>query len=254
MNNAEYHAHPALSKSGLDQINRSPAHYQAWLTDPRIETPAMKIGTAAHCAILEPDRFQTDYIAAPEGIDRRTKAGKEQWADMESSGKIILPADDYAALLAMRESVMSHPSARELLSEGVAEQSYFGQLWGVDVKCRPDWLISGIVVDLKTTQDASLSGFSKSIANYRYAVQHAFYSDVLAACGIDVSAFIFVAVEKVAPYAIGVYELDAASVEVGREAYQRNLDTYKRCLDTGEWPAYSNAIESISLPKWAIAA
>ena len=252
MNNHEYHANPAISKSGLDRINISPAHYKAWLTEDRVETPAMKLGTAAHCAILEPERFQSDYIAAPDGIDRRTKAGKEAWSDMESSGKIILPAADYAALLAMRESVMSHQSARELLSEGVAEQSFFGRLWDVDVKCRPDWLTSGIVVDLKTTQDASLIGFSKSIANFRYAVQHAFYCDVLSVCGVEPQAFIFVAVEKTAPYAVGVYEMDAASVEIGREAYQRNLDTYKRCLDTSEWPAYSTAIESISLPKWAM--
>ena len=254
MDNATYHAHPAISKSGLDQINRSPSHYQAWLTEDRIETAAMKLGTAAHCDILEPDRFKTDYIAMPEGLDRRTKEGKARYAELESSGKIILAMDDYLAVQAMRESVMSHPSARELLAEGMAEQSFFGRLWDVDVKCRPDWLNNGIVVDLKTTTDASLNGFSKSIANFRYAVQAAFYSDILASLGHDVVAFLFIAVEKTAPYAVGVYELDDMSLEIGREQYQRDLDTYRRCVESGEWPAYSSSIERISLPKWAIAA
>lgn len=254
MTNEEYHAHPALSKSGLDRLAISPAHYQAWLSEPRIETPAMKLGSAVHCGILEPDRFLKDYAPLPEGLDRRTKAGKEMYAELESSGKILLSADDLETVNRMRDSVLAHPAARELLAEGIAETSHFAELGGVAVKCRPDWLSGGIVVDLKTTQDASLSGFSKSIANYRYAVQAPFYSDILASLGHDVVAFLFIAVEKTAPYAVGVYELDDMSIEIGREQYQHDLDTYRRCVESGEWPAYSNGIEKISLPKWAIAA
>ena len=253
MTNEEYHAHPALSKSGLDRMAISPAHYQAWLTEPRIETPAMKFGTAAHCCILEPDRFLVEYERLPN-IDRRTKAGKETYAELESTGKILLSADDWIAIHKMHESVMNHPAARELLSEGIAETSHFSTIDGVAVKCRPDWLNKPIVADLKTTQDASLSGFSKSIANYRYAVQAAFYSDILASLGHDVVAFLFIAVEKTAPYAVGVYELDDMSLEIGREQYQRDLDTYRRCVESGEWPAYSNGVEKISLPRWAVTA
>ena len=254
MNNHEYHAHPALSKSGLDRLNISPAHYQAWLSEPRIETPAMKIGTAVHCAILETNRFMKDYAPLPEGLDRRTKAGKEMYAELESSGKILLSADDWETCNRMRDSVLAHPAARELLSEGVAETSHFSELDGVPVKCRPDWLSGGLVVDLKTTQDASSAGFAKSVANYRYTVQASYYSDILASLGHEVIAFLFVAVEKTAPCAVGVYELDDMSIEVGREQYQRNLDTYRRCIETGEWPAYSNGVEKISLPRWAVTA
>lgn len=254
MTNEEYHKHPALSKSGLDRLAISPAHYQAWLTDPRIETPAMKFGTAAHCAILEPTRFVNEYDVLPSGLDRRTKEGKAIYTELEAKGKTLLSIDDWQAIHGMLDSVMDHPAARDLLSEGLAETSYFSEMDRVAVKCRPDWLSSGIVVDLKTTQDASLSGFSKSIANYRYAVQAAFYSDILASLGHDVVAFLFVAVEKTAPYAVGVYELDDMSLEIGREQYQRDLDTYRRCIESGEWPAYSSSVEMISLPKWAIAA
>ena len=254
MTNEEYHKHPALSKSGLDRLAISPAHYQAWLTEPRIETPALKFGSAAHCGILEFERFERDYIPAPDGLDRRTKAGKELFAELEASGKTIIGINDLDVICRMRASVFAHPAARELLSEGIAETSHFSTIDGVSVKCRPDWLSGGIVVDLKTTQDASLNGFSKSIANYRYAVQAAFYSDILASLGHDVVAFLFIAVEKTAPYAVGVYELDDMSLEIGREQYQRDLDTYRRCVASGEWPAYSNGIEKISLPRWAVTA
>lgn len=252
LTNAEYHAHPSLSKSGLDRLAISPAHYQAWLTDPRIETAAMRFGTAAHCAILEPARFEQEYAPLPEGLDRRTKDGKALYAELEATGKTLLSMDDWNTLNRMRDSVLAHPAARELLSEGQAETSHFSELYGVSVKCRPDWLSGGLVVDLKTTQDASLSGFSKSIANYRYAVQHAFYSDILASLGHEIIAFLFIAVEKTAPFAVGVYELDDMSIEIGREQYQSDLDTYRRCVESGEWPAYSNGVEKISLPRWAV--
>lgn len=254
LSNAEYHRHPAISKSGLDRINQSPAHYQAWRNEPRKETPALTFGSAAHAFILERESFFDRYIVAPDGIDRRTKDGKAQWAEFEAqaNGKTLIRSEDMQSIDAMDSAVHQHQSAAELLAEGIAEVSAFGNLWGVDVKCRPDWLREdGIVVDLKTTDDAGPGAFPSSVAKYRYHVQSALYQDILALLGIRVSAFVFIAVEKQAPYAVGVYELDADSLEAGRSAYQRNLDTYKRCTETGLWPAYSSAIETIQLPRWA---
>jgi len=252
--NAEYHAHPAISKSGLDRINQSPAHYRSWLTEPRKETPALALGSAAHAYILERDSFFDRYAVSPDGIDRRTKDGKAAWAEFEtqSAGKTVIKIEDLQQITAMAGRVWWHQSARELLSEGRAEVSVFGNLWGVDVKCRPDWLREdGIVVDLKTTDDASPDAFPSSVAKWRYHVQAALYQDILALLGIKIKAFVFIAVEKNPPYAVGVYELDAASIEVGRELYQTNLATYKTCIETGQWPAYSPAIETIQLPRWA---
>lgn len=259
MSNADYHAHDFISKSGLDRIDQSPAHYRAWLSEPRITTPAMTFGSACHAAVLEPDTFDRRYAVMPSGIDRRTKAGKEAWDvfSAESSGREIITADDLEKLESIRASILAHPVAEELLDSGSgkAEVSVFGELDGVAVKCRPDWLRDdGIVVDLKTTDCAGPSAFSRSVAKYRYHVQAAFYSDLLqAVTGESVKAFVFVAVEKTAPFAVSVFELDAESMEAGRTAYQRNLDTYRRCLEANHWPAYSDAIETLTLPRWVFA-
>ena len=51
--------------------------------------------------------------------------------------------------------------------EGLTELSFFSEdLGGIRAKCRPDWISNdkNIVIDLKTTQDASPKGFQKSIA------------------------------------------------------------------------------------------
>lgn len=82
MENADYHAHPAISKSHLDLIARSPLHYWARYIDPnRVPTEptdAMRLGTAVHTLTLEADQFEARYAVAP-AVDRRYKAGKEAW-------------------------------------------------------------------------------------------------------------------------------------------------------------------------------
>jgi hypothetical protein len=91
MENTEYHAHPALSASGLRVLKRSPLHYwDRYINPDRVTTEpteAMQLGTLIHCAVLEPDQFDVRYIAVPEGIDKRTKEGKQVWADLLATGR-----------------------------------------------------------------------------------------------------------------------------------------------------------------------
>lgn len=251
MSNADYHAHPALSKSGTDDLEKSPMHFKARREKPREETPAMALGTAVHALTLEPESFWDRYIVAPPGIDRRTTAGKAAWANIENSGKIVLKAEDMQQIEAMASAVRAHPVTEALFDEGRAEVSFFSRLSDVDVKCRPDWFREdGIIVDLKTTEDASPGGFASSVAKWNYHKQAAFYSDILSEMGISVAAFVFIAVEKTYPYAVGVYELDLEALDLGRQAYRANLETYRTCLETGQWPGYSSNVEVLNLPRW----
>lgn len=182
----------------------------------------------------------------------------------EVGDKIVISEEEYAKAQAIAASVMSHPVAGKLFAKGsgVAELSCYwtDEKTGVLCRCRPDfWRHDGIVVDLKTTVDASPEGFSKSIEGWRYHVQDAFYNDgIRAAISQSNSdrkppkAFVFVAVEKTAPYAVGVYRLDSDSVQIGRREYRENLDTYAACLGTDSWPGYGDKIQPIGLPEWRI--
>ena len=249
---SEYHAYPSLNNSGIKQLLKSPAHYQAYLAEPHEQTKAMLIGSATHSAVLEPHLFEAEYIAMPDGIDRRTKEGKAAYAELEASGKTILYADDYENVLQISKAVRTHDTAGRLLGMGEAEVSIFTEIDGVPAKCRADWLRQRCIVDVKTTDDASPEGFARSIAKYGYDIQAAWYLDCCAAAGIEAYTFVFVAVEKSAPYAVGIYELDYASLEVGRSKYQRALSLWKHCTATDEWPGYSPEIITLSLPAWAM--
>lgn len=264
MENADYHAHPAISKSHLDLIARSPLHYWARYLDPKRvipePTPAMRLGSALHAHVLELHKWDQEYAIAPEGIDRRTKAGKETFAafEAEAAGKTVITSDDAAQIQAMGRAVFKHPAAAMLLGlPGKAETTH---MWtdaatGLECKCRPDWLTDdgNIVVDLKTTEDASPAGFRKSIGQYRYGVQAAWYLNGLeAASGTRPSQWIFIAVEKKAPYAVAVYAADEQMIQLGHEQAMRDLQRIAECRADDRWPGYSDQIEPISLPPWML--
>jgi hypothetical protein len=262
MDNTAYHAHPAVSKSHLDLIARSPLHYWARYLDPnRVApepSPQMRLGTALHTHVLELSRWDEEIAVAPSDINRRTKEGREQWAAFEASsvGKAVITADDAAQVMAMGRAVLRHPAAAMLLGlPGKAETTH---MWtdastGLECKCRPDWLTDdgSIVVDLKTTKDASPRGFKQSIANFSYQKQAAWYLHGLEqATGRRPDQFIFICVESTAPYACAVYAADAEMIDRGHDQAMRDLAKLAVCKAADHWPSYSDQIETISLPAW----
>ena len=245
--NSAYHLMDAISKSDLDLIHKSPYHYRMAI---RSETPAMKLGTALHCAVLEPERFGMTYIEV-EG-DRRTKTVKETIKAAEEAGRIVLTSDEMAAVQGMAASIQESQNFRTFSPDAVTEHSVFGYLEGVPVKCRPDMWVEkyNVLIDLKTTEDASPQAFAKSCRRYRYHVQDAFYRHVIsAATGVsaDDMAFGFCVVEKQPPYAVAWYEIDAPDTERGWLEALADLGEYKDAKEHDDWKGYSNKIVTISL-------
>ncbi len=184
---------------------------------------------------------------------------KAEWL-ANNGHRTVLEQEQFDQLHSMRAAVMAHPAASRLMSRaGKAEQSVYwiDAATGELCRCRPDfWTDDGIIVDVKTTEDASPEGFARSIANYGYDVQDAFYQDGVAAAGRPVRAFLFLAVQKDAcvvdghSYGVAVYQMDEASRELGRAKYRQDLGVYAQCRRTNIWPNYGDKIESISLPQW----
>lgn len=221
----EYHAHPAISKSKLDQINKSMLHY---LEPVPYETNSLIIGSAVHDAILSPDVFESNYILQPETI--KVRRGK-QWDEFQElhAGKTVMKQKEFDVVRTIRDRVYSHPIGKNMFNGGEPEMSYFNkaEYFGTEIerKCRPDYVNQGYVFDLKTTRDASKRGFQRSLQQYRYHVQAAFYMDVLNDEGMNVEHFTFICVETSAPYPIAIYLLDADDVQNGREDYIENIKT-----------------------------
>ena len=116
-----YDSIPAVRRSELWEIRKSPAHYQWAVEHPSKETPALKFGTASHKFILEEEEFWKEYILEPE-VDRRTKDGKAVWSqfvqERDREGKSSVSASDYATILEMNAAILENQTATALLKTG----------------------------------------------------------------------------------------------------------------------------------------
>jgi exodeoxyribonuclease VIII len=251
MTNQEYHSKTDyISKSLLDMIHKSPAHYKAYIEGEKQEpTAAMIFGSLVHGVVFD----QNNYAVLPENLDRRTKEGKavyDMFMFANKGTELIVTQDQYEHALNIKNAVHNHEKASLLLQQGQAEMSVFGKIENFDAKCRVDFLNTkhNVIVDLKTTNSAAPDEFAKSVWNYRYHVQAAFYLDLTKA-----ERFFFIAVDKEKPFNVELYELDPEAIERGRQEYKKDIQTLQKCLDTGNWHGYTEdkKIHIISLPTWA---
>ncbi|MCK5439688.1 MAG: PD-(D/E)XK nuclease-like domain-containing protein, partial [Gemmatimonadetes bacterium] len=172
MSMADYHDCKALSRSGIVDLLRSPAHYYArHRAEGRKEmksTPAMQFGIRVHMAVLEPVKFATTYQVGPDVKSKASREWKDAVAD-HTTVELIKPAD-IAKVRGIMESVFSHPAVKGGgLLDGRAEVSYFWTDDGREYRVRPDMVThDGMVIDLKTTGDASYETYHKHAWNMGY--------------------------------------------------------------------------------------
>jgi hypothetical protein len=114
MPEADYRSATAIAGSDAKHIlpPKTPAHYAAHMAGELKREPskAMLLGTMAHLAVLEPQKLDTAFVERPEGIDLRTKLGKE-WK--ESVGTMpVLDQDEARAVRGIRDSVSPQTKQR----------------------------------------------------------------------------------------------------------------------------------------------
>lgn len=234
----EYDNIPALRRSNLWLMRKSPAHYKYAIENPEEPTPALLFGIAAHMAILEPERFKVEYITAPK-IDRRTKAGKEEWEKMMQSGKYILSNEDSEDIKGMIEAIQKNELAMSLLKgEHEVPIQWTDPETGEECKCRPDVIGENLIVDYKTTTSCDNGEFERAAKKYGYQLQAAMYREGLLQIRFKNYGFAFIAQEKKAPYFVRVYFCDEGWIDDGVVIYRDLINLYHKCKVNNDWPGY----------------
>ena len=271
MSEEKYHAIEACSSSQLRKMRRSAAHCKAYREEDD-SSDSMDLGSAVHLAILEPERYEEEVAIAGD-CETKFKSGKKGGQPCGASGKYLRngqwycgrhdPGDDEgeafdgyvvsesAELVA--SAIKGHPTAAALLSSGVSEVV---ALWKEECLCKAridNWRDDlSTIVDLKTTRDASKDEFQRTIWHRGYFQQLAFYGRGLRALGKEVESYVIVAAETSPPYAVAVYELDITTVNAGRRLNDDLLPEFAACHKESVWPGYSEDLQEIGLPHWAL--
>lgn len=257
----EYFAWDAVSNSKLNLLKRSPRHYQHGFNEP---TDAMLLGTLVHSGVLEPLSIAKRYVFMPEYAkhpENKTKSGDRSFASttdfvkkMEESfrqlnfDKEIVTEAQYNVMVGMASALTENETAKHLFRDGKSEVCvvWNDEETGLRCKARADWLKPGIMVDLKTTDDASK--FERSIVTYGYHRQMAFYTRGLAANGIEAEPWI-VCVEKKAPFGCRCAPMDVEALRIGAAEIDELLSLLIECQTQNVWPGYQNP-SAWSVPEW----
>ncbi|NBX88197.1 MAG: hypothetical protein EBQ97_06740, partial [Bacteroidetes bacterium] len=86
----EYRSLPHLNASKFKAFYKSPMHFKH--QEQPEETEEMRIGTAVHGLLLEPNAFTGNFAYAPLGLDRRKTEDKNRYAEFvaASEGKMVM--------------------------------------------------------------------------------------------------------------------------------------------------------------------
>lgn len=239
-----YNAHPALRASYLKMVLEAPKIYEWFVVKkmPRKITPALEFGDLAHKALLEPAHFKKHMIMEPKFSGTGMKAAKQSWYDALPHGAIVVDDKDAEVLTGMMGSLVDDPDIQKLLSKGYPELSLY---WddaktGRRCKARPDYITEdGWIINFKTAADASLRGFHYAIQDQGYHLQAVSYTTgYREVFGKEPQGYIWVVVEKTAPWLTAIYVADQALMEVGEKDYRTAIDLVDACTKSGVWPSY----------------
>lgn len=255
----EYFAIDALSITHLKELRRSPLHYRYAGEHPK-ETPALALGTAAHTATLEPERFERQFAS----WDRRSKSGNlcprnGKWWDaflQANVGKEILTEDQYLNALAIAAAVRADPIAKRYLEAGEPEVVMTWSMGGRDCKGRVDWMTSypgdvPTLVGLKSARDCRPFIFGSAAAKLGYHLQWGYYFNGFSIIRDGVKPrMVEIVVESTPPHAVVVYRIPDDVLLQGEEEFQQLMTMLAICEREGSWPGPATVEQDLTLPSW----
>jgi len=262
----------AVNNSSIGPIARSPAHYREALRRPPPGREVFRLGNFLHAGALEPLSLLQRYAVLPDlASDLRRADGtpydnprgtaefRRRVAEFRrvNRDKQIVDRPWLDALLGVAAGLKRNARARDLLT-GPDVRFEVVVVWNdreTDLLCKARLdaldLPARRLADLKSTADAGDDAFCRSIADYGYDRQAAFYADAIEAlCGDPVQAWI-VAAEKEAPFAVRAAPVADATLATGRRKYRRALRTIAACRQADAWPTYPDPA-AWELPRYLI--
>lgn len=272
MSNDWYHddctVEPSASSTMLFRLlNECPAkvYYDSYLPArysknkkkvKREDNDRFDLGDACHTAVLE-GQFWTDRCTiVPSGnwSSPRAQFLKKQ---AQQQGGVALLKMQATKVFAMRDALLADKQARELVTSGQNELSYFwfDEARGIWVKVRPDVrrrckenLVH--VVDYKTSQGSvAARSVAYRMAEFGYHVSAAMYLDVMEKVeGKRPASFTLLCQETTKPHLLNILPIGELALDWGKIQLRAALDLFTECVKRKQWPQYVRG-ETLEIPR-----
>lgn len=202
---------------------------------PSKKSDAYNFGSAFHCMILEPEKFDERFyvmddtkICAEIGgaVPRNTTKYKEWKAAelLKLKGRYVLKLEEFKTCMKMAEKVNSIPEVVEFFQNGISEKIYTNTWNGIPIKIKVDHHNPGnFFLDVKSTRfPATLEQYKSEFKKMSVARQVALYAKVLGLKSVWI-----LAVEKTFPYSVGLFEVSEETLALGWQEAKKYLTMYK---------------------------
>ncbi len=249
----EYRAIDAVNFSTLKVLDHSAKHYRHNLAHPT-ETDTLRLGTAAHCAVLEPTKFRSRFAVWRERKANGDSAARKgpAWESFvaEHAGRTIITEDQETDALLMQSAISSSSDAMFYLSHGSAEVTLLWRIGKRPCKGRVDFITDlgngPVLVGVKTAVDIRPKPFGRAATRLLYGLQWPFYFDGYeAATGVRPAEIVEIVVEKKEPHDVIVYGIEEEELDIGRADYLALLERLDECESADSWPGVANGARKI---------
>jgi hypothetical protein len=215
----------------------------------------MMIGRAVHTLVLEPDIFKNHFayfdrskLPFPTESLRNPK-NKEYYNNFRKQNfeKQILEYDSYLKVVAMRDSIYQNVVAiKQLFDGGYIENIWYSDKneYNIKNKVRIDFVKKDkpYILDVTTTTNAHPTKLANEFIDNN---KHISFGNQLWSVNNDpdrkvdeYKRIIIIAVEKYPPYAVSCFNLDDNFIEFSKHAFNKRMETLKKCFETKKWPSY----------------
>jgi hypothetical protein len=256
-----YQGMAGMNISLLKEMRRSAQHFAYRRRHPKESAP-LTLGRAAHCAVLEPERFDADHAV----WDRRQSNGNmaprngQHWDTFraENPGRAIITADEAIHAHAMQAAVRGNADAMKYLVAGDPEVTMQAVIADRPCKGRLDWLARDwfdptrpALVGLKSARDCRPFHFGRQAANLGYHLQWGFYLDLFKAItGHPNPKVVEIVVESEPPHAVSVFVVPDEVLQQGCNEYLELLAQLDECERANFWPGPVSGEQELTLPEW----
>lgn len=262
---AEYHADKTrLSRSQLVDFLKSPRNYKMLHVDhnlawKRRASAALDFGRTCHQAIfVDRDATRAFAVIPDDVLNHQGHKRGPAWMKWkkENAGKHHLLADEGAKWLEMWASIQdSEPASKLLMGNYAGSREEFTIHWthdAINLRCRIDRVVpTWALVDLKTIHNADERLIVREITDRKLYIQAAIYRWAWYLVSGVLLPFVFVFVEKEAPFRTVCREVPADWIEDGMAEVYDGLQRLQVCADFDHWPRQTDdQIRTIVRPRY----
>lgn len=247
-----------FGSSDLRNMRVGPPALVKWKRENREESDAMKLGTAAHCAILTPWILDDQYALKPEGMTFASKEGKA-WRDAHE-GRTILTFIEHQDVGRIEMAFRNQSTCAATLKGAGLNRIEASVVWdcpvsGLRSKGRPDFYDDEAVYDLKISRfAANPAGLAFRAYTEGWMHQLAHNRAGLRAAGEGVTRGRLIVISPKPPHDIHIslLEVKPDALDLLELENERTRAAIAECDRSGIWPGLPIGWQLIEPPVSAL--